>query len=154
MTTTTEQDELRALDAWIAEHVMGWKWFCALGNAFLIPLHAQPRFKDFHVHWTEGTTEHYWVDRQEKTRPCKKTFDIECYYTDYQHLALPRFTTDPAAAMAVLEKCADRRMVNVHHSPTGWYVETACGRVRNGRGETLPLAIARFAKALFGKDQK
>ena len=68
----------------------------------------------------------------------------------------PRFTTDPAAAMAVLKKCAEKcqhDVAIVSPVPKMWKVgyvswddETILGKEE---AETLELAICLFAKALF-----
>ena len=68
----------------------------------------------------------------------------------------PLYTTDPAAAMSVLEKCVEKENDGV-----------VCGRLRekwcatrNGWGggfheaQTLPLAICLFARELFKEDAR
>lgn len=73
----------------------------------------------------------------------------------------PAYSTDPAAAMAVLRKCA-QRAINVRIStpvegdPGTWSASWAVGTGSAvdglaAKAETLPLAICRFAKELFKK---
>lgn len=68
---------------------------------------------------------------------------------------LPEYTTDPAAALTVLEKCAGQ----IGYTPNftlferTWIFTDAAG-VNHKDIPTLPLAICLFAKKLFGKEAK
>lgn len=122
--TSTELRELRELDAWIAEHVMGWHW---LVNS------SKTRFiREFDGDRAAGS-EPLWIHWDE---------------------TLPRPTTDPAAAMLVLEKCmtysanqfiywqrGGNHIVSMQH----WNGDSSI------ESDTLPIAICLFAKALFSK---
>ena len=93
---------------------------------------------------------------------------LETFYDDVRvkvdstkpHLALPEYTTDPAAAMQVLEKCVERVPVTVFKGiRDGWqaqsYDETRadwCIEIR--KAATLPLAICLFARELFKEDNQ
>lgn len=109
------EQELRELDAWIAEHVMGCK----------------PKFKRYASH---------------------SDWECECPLFSHgkEHLdhGVSDYSTDPAAAMQVLEKCvADSEGYQIHIDD-GYSVswgKDGC----SANGETLPLAIALFAKKLF-----
>lgn len=128
METTTRGQELIELDAWIAEHVMGWHIFnsgrgsvCALKN------------KDL-------------VDESLKIIIPKHPFDEPSDFSP---------TTDPAAAMEVLEKCAEKDVfTSIAISRNGDFWEVFLGghyHQKKGIAETLPLAICKFAQALFSK---
>lgn len=63
-------------------------------------------------------------------------------------------TTDPAAAMQVLEKCAEKIQndcgVVIYRITKGWVVESDhC----TGMDDALPLAIAKFAHLLFQNER-
>jgi hypothetical protein len=96
------QKELRELDAWVAENVIGW-------------------------HLT----------------------DIDMTSEDY-----PRYTTDHAAAMEVLKKCAFGNRITCWYSDGTWNVDNLRGYAsyeHEAQAETLELAICIFAKKLFSK---
>lgn len=79
--------------------------------------------------------------------------DGECWFSESGKFPceLPYYTTDPAAAMVVLEKCTQKDSVGI------WRVSHIEFVVKNHResvratSETLPLAICLFAKQLFTK---
>jgi len=116
----TEQKEL---NAWIAEHVMGWS--------------------------------------KEKLGQlsCAGTFANqggEVYIHDkgsYVRLFHP--TTDPAAAMQVLERCVDVATATIRKQSDGsfcvWWTDSETMEENYIIGKTLPLAICLFAKKLFEK---
>jgi len=119
---TTKQ--LRELDTWIAEHVMGW-------------------------YRADGKPSHWFPDgyKNEWHNP-KGGMDT-----------LPCFTTDPAAAMTVLEKCNDK-LKELGHFPGAidlwkpfelWKIQSHANSDIHAEAETLPLAICLFAKQLFSK---
>ena len=68
-------------------------------------------------------------------------------------------TTDPAAAMLVLERCVEKNdlydAIVVSFNNNQWIVSSFCNEAneikeQEGVAETLPLAICLFAKKLFG----
>lgn len=92
--TTSAKDD-RELDALVAECVMGWLWFTALGDSFLVPPFGHETARSFHVHWEEGKL----------GRP---RFDIELSYPDhYWNWKIPPYSTDIASAMLVEERIAE-----------------------------------------------
>jgi len=106
--------ELRDLDAWIAEQVMGFK------------LNANGMIET----WPREGVRH--------------------------DLCVANYTTDPAAAMQVLEKCADE--VHAYElqivSPRNgglWHISSGKRNTPRVNAETLPIAICRFAQQLFSK---
>jgi len=119
--------ELRELDAWIAEHVTCEKYPIGEHNS--------------------GISKHYLDDGKNVVRT------VEGKWT----AALPSYTTDPAAAMMVLEKCAEKEGqenfdgVQIDKTEHGWIVSTC---KMDSDAETLPLAICLFAKKLFDNDRK
>lgn len=115
--------ELRELDAWIAEHVMGWTIF--------------------------KTTD----DWHKAGSPTSRTIQV---LDQTPHFDIPKYTTDPAAAMMVLEKCGSENTIAIYFGTDGvWHVEHENiyeDRVDfQAKAETLPLAICLFAKQLFSK---
>lgn len=60
------------------------------------------------------------------------------------------YTTDPAAAMQVLEKCRDKvdRILLTAHGNKTWMLY-AYDSYEFGTGETLPEAICKFAREVF-----
>lgn len=125
------EKELRELDAWIAEHVMG------LTRAES-PLHIVGG--TFAVHQSEGKV-YIHVGRNNIAPFCP--------------------TTDPAASMQVMEKCAEElyekganlelgKSYDDENQKTEWFV--AHDRtILSHYAATLPLAICLFAKQLFTK---
>jgi hypothetical protein len=66
-------------------------------------------------------------------------------------------TTDPAAAMLVLERCLEKEELVISKSPHGFLIEShdtnqyeTCDSDIYAEAPTLPLAICLFAKQLFG----
>lgn len=123
MTTKTES-ELRALDAWICQHVFQWRKVAMLdlGKHGLYAV----RKDGVYIH------------------------DRGSYVKNFHP------TTDPAAAMMVLEKCLTKTPVEIMSPQDNWFcVSAASGfnQLTAEHGETLPLAICLFAKALFGKEK-
>lgn len=122
--TTTEQ-ELRELDAWIAEHVMGWK-ARKLNRRDLIN-HLMPPQSI-----TDGFGK-YDADPMFQTNVT----------------GVPNYTTEPAAAMEVLKKCMDMAVVTLFEKAKGGY--EVRWQQMSASAETLELAICLFAKKLFTK---
>lgn len=136
--------QLRELDAWIAEHVMKWRWWrfnypgkqggCGKWQQLVPPYEKWP------------TTYKKWNGKQSES---KHPSLEDC--TEYKVF---KPTTDAACAMAVLEKCADKRTVAMNCDKDGnWCVAFikpavlgACCVDGAVEAETLPLAIAMFAK--------
>ena len=127
--------EMRELDAWIAEHVMG------------------------------GNIEPHWKCRDcgETVQNDRVTFgeyhdgcNGQCDFIESAH-----YTTDPAAALEVLQKCAEKlRDLEIAveiYAPTrsepSWFVLDSEGSI-SGIAPTLPLAICLFACEIFKEDGK
>ena len=69
---------------------------------------------------------------------------------------IERYTTDPAAAMLVLEKCCDKLEgfeITVWRGEK-WHCGLRKGNTVHQKADTLPLAICLFAKELFAKEGK
>jgi hypothetical protein len=123
--------ELQELDGWIAEHVLGWKWFRYLKERS--ELYSERR--------TLMDKPNRYVRKAKGGEPlAEDAFDN-----------IPKSTTDPAAAMQVLRRCADKTPV-VQIS----YFGGLCGYVVSARSTdgpikapTIELAICLFAKKLF-----
>ena len=107
--------ELRELDAWIAEHVFG------------------------------ATRA---IDKGFACGDCDDRHTVR-FNKDEGWTACPLYTTDPAAAMQVLERCAEKLgfLPDIKKSRIG-YAWIYGGAASNA--DTLPLAICLFAKRLFG----
>lgn len=128
------EKEMRELDAWIAEHVMGWH--------------------KVETHW----------DNKSLCSVCGKGFGArhKHYVPDFHSSitgSVPRYTTDPAAAMEVLKRCAEKlceeNAVQIQYglnTTYKWYVATVLKP--NGRNiciesDTPETGLCLFAKALF-----
>lgn len=129
--------ELRELDAWIAEHVMGylWLWRIHYGD----PLKAI--FKS-----AESASE-YANDWQEVTESNNPKNRFAGWNSN-----VPFYTTDPAAAMEVLKKCLDFTWIGFGKKLTSENLYSLTDRmIIDSKSETLELAICLFAKKLFTK---
>ena len=121
--------DLRELDAWIAEHVFGWTDIEIHQPLAEIMEPEQPAFR--------------------RGYPKKDSL--------WQHI--PQYTTDHAAAFAVLEKCAEKTCVEIRkqvHGGEKWAVwedsrtiELHTTGLEGGLSDSLPLSICLFAKQLF-----
>ena len=87
--------------------------------------------------------------------PPVEGIEDDYFVIEYIHCShsLPHYTTDPAAAMVVLEKCAEKESerfdgVQIDRIKSGWIVSTC---EVDAHAPTLPLAITLFAKKLFEK---
>lgn len=124
-------EEMRELDAWIAEHVFG------------LELVQEKDLTPF-----TGLKERQFF-----------VFQNGVYQYGSPYYKKLGYTTDPADAMLVLEKCAEKcgAMTNpctieIQHEPDFEEVPWAVSHDRTlmaGEAKTLPIAIAKFAKALF-----
>lgn len=138
------EKELRELDAWIAEHVMGWKRIGRSSGKYRACFRTQSGGE-------------FYTGRE------RMPIAYECDHPENEMFAPSK---DPAAAMQVLEKCAEK-MTNgivaiaspmgnqsvastIPKTTQGWVVGMI-GRPSNFdvEAETLTLAICRFAKKLF-----
>jgi hypothetical protein len=99
-----------------------------------------------------------WAYEHNGGNPCGKDGKTYCSTESYDWNP----TTDPAAAMMVLEKCVEKLGKDAYELVVGLHVYQAdapplwmvCSSGRRGfqtLAETLPLAICRFAKRLFSK---
>jgi hypothetical protein len=145
---TTE--EMREVDTWIAEHVFDFAWIPSVGKTFYL---VSPG--DWQAYKPE------FVQRGLKLSHANIVAERR----------VPFYTTDPAAAMDVLKKCAEKRAEAYDpHRPSTYdpYRPSAslvicapcCDRSQwtvvdseemqiFGEAETLELAICLFAKHLF-----
>jgi hypothetical protein len=135
MTTKTESElrELRTLDAWLAVNLFGFA-------RTRIPYHpSDNRVVDGAIYSPNGV--HY-----------------DCGQSSY----VPHYHSDPAAAMAVLERCVahideqgtHQRAVEIDMKNGRFRVWARKDMVVDAASETLPLAIARFAKALLEGEKR
>lgn len=150
-------NELRELDAWIAEHVM------ELPPAFVVikrGLYYRPDDKGYTIKMSEAGR---YTLEQAKERECP--YDEPVTYKPWE---CEHYTTDPAAAMEVLKKCGDFIKGKDHPRGSGnYYIRLYRPSMFNewcvcrgnedqsntpyGQAETLELAICQFAKKLFSK---
>lgn len=130
-------EEMESLNAYLAERVLGWTWF----------KYTPKDSHDYQGCRTLADRPHRFLVKAKGDEPLAP----DAFYN------IPRPTTDPAAAMTVLEKCAEGESVSLSrafHSNEQADLYT----VRNGclgdvyaTAETLPLAICLFAKKIFSK---
>lgn len=140
------ESQLRELDAWIAEHVFGYKWghFGSVDDKTGLP----------ELGWKEPIyllePERYGVEKSAHELPpqhrCKVDGWINKGLPSY-----PEYTTDPAAAMAVLEKCREKESVTIGTLNGKCCVTKSSWSRLFVESDTLPLAICLFAKQLFSK---
>lgn len=123
------ENEMLQLNAWIAEHVLGWKWYRYLPE----DNHAYSGCR------TLANRQHKHLVKANGGEPLAE----DAFYN------IPKPTTDPAAAFAVLEKCCQRwnRSIPVCYSK-GWPQPWSFDREK---ADTLPLAICLFAKQCYSK---
>lgn len=135
--------ELRELDAYIAEHLFGFKW-----GHFGFVKNGLPDFEREPIYLLppsrfDGST-HSGHGRE---FPRDKVDGWK--YRGGNNL-VPLYTTDPAAAMQVLEKCAEKvailDFITLAKGPDGWLVASCLAQAE---AETLPLTICKFARELF-----
>jgi len=134
--------ELRELDAWIAEHVMDWKPTFAVmkGDLYYRPgAHGYTRSIYEAGHYSKEDGEKELV----KGEPMQ--------LVPHERL---KYTTNPAAAMQVLEKCIQKES----QSPSieyvdGEYVIPNPFDDGESASNTLSLTIALFAKKLFSQNK-
>lgn len=144
------EPELRELDAWIAEHVMGWQWW-----RFKLPKKATAKNAG------KGFDEWCQLIPPNETWPSQPRWRgilCKCEIADMPNgtdLGFFNPTTSNAPAMQVLEKCAE-------HLAGGVYIRkgkrgdwSVCKyediEPRWATAPTLPLAIAQFARQIFKK---
>jgi hypothetical protein len=123
------ESELRELDAYIAQHLMGWKRTDKPDN------------------WTAEKVVQFYI-KPDGACIVSTPWTSSAYPPNVWAHSWSAYTptTDPAAAMQVLEKCADECLVQIRRqSDQSWCV---WGDTVDSNGETIPLAIALFAKAL------
>lgn len=121
----TETENLRELDSLIAEKVFGWSDIEWSQSSYEFPEEPPPRFLRGHLDgglWRE----------------------------------IPHYTTDPAAAMQVLEKCAEALPGGVKVRRRKHDLAWTVAKFEDlspvwSVSKTLPIAICRFAKALYSK---
>lgn len=148
------ETELRELDAWIAEHVMG------LAKAFGLKKRGywyRPEAKGY----TDRQSEAWRLPLEEAKKHEYKRGDEPVLIFE---LDTPRYTKDHASAMMVLEKCAGKVNVTIAEVGLVWDVMARdWDRVNTGdqiqpelvsaQGDTFLLAICLFAKKLYSNDQ-
>lgn len=130
MTPTGEQ---RELDAWIAEHVMGYRWYLLTEKSGQYCALHQPS------HWQErlGAVP---VDHPRKDD--KREVDVPCY------------TTDPAAAMEVLRRCLKHYgkrggSIRIHFNGQSGFGLSDNDNRHFTFAAPIELAICQFARRLF-----
>ena len=131
--------EMRELDAWIAASVLG------------IKETSEPD------KWTDTDEDIFW-HRNELNRATARAVFIGKAYLQYGETSFSHSwskfqpTTDPAAAMDVLEKCAIKSGYGLTVIPQSNGMWFACSNYANEAfGETLNIAICLLAKKLFTK---
>lgn len=144
--------ELREMDAWIAEHVMGWQWFRFRMKKTDTAKNAGKGYDRWQQLIPPGDNWHL----HPKYNAIKQPQGKGQYLEDETDLSMFKPTTDRAAAMEVLEKCIelrpDMRGVEIRRDSARWQVESwkkNWGISENA--ETLPLAICLFSRKLFSQ---
>jgi len=164
-----QNNELRDLEAWIAEHVFHWEWFERSNeNGLMLRGLFPPVPLDENNGWYRAN---FYPDFQ----PAAKTTTL---FSDWDQLAgfrvsgrtvkrgLPEYTSDLNAAAEVLEQCHQRlRMLDVVEDDLSLrvviYADSVTVYAANHLGECryqvtgdgvadLPVLICQFAQKLFG----
>lgn len=129
-------------------------------NVFESQAWLEKRGEYTHFIWQrKGEREPYYGSRDWEVHVKRFTKIKGSEFNPMKHVGhgFRRFTTDPAAAMAVLEKCCKD---GVHCLRIEWCggKYQICDEVNDGmriaEAETLPLAICLFARQLFGKEEE
>lgn len=105
----------RELDALVAEKVLGWAWYGAYGDRYLIPPFAQEEFERYRS-WQRGLNYRQGYPPYD-VKPAKQRLDIETTFESFAHLAIPRFSTSIEAAWTVIEHLAQKQLGG-HVGPT------------------------------------
>lgn len=136
MIMSNEESNNRELDAWIAEHVFGWKRW------------------NFDNGFPETRKNYLSKDNEKQDKYRKRGFILGLPLIDN----FPRYTTDPSAAMMVLERCLERLSPSVEiisgdiDSKRHFWIGRPDEYTKLSMFEpTLPLAICALAKNLFTK---
>jgi hypothetical protein len=135
-------NELRELDAWIAENVMGYQ---RTSRPDELTTDAAMLF--WHRPAT-NTREAVLVGRAYSHRGLTEQYGKEMFSHSWTFYAP---TTDPAAAMEVLKKCLEQRFISIGRTQGSGYLIAihTLGDVLVD-APNLELAICLFAKNLFG----
>lgn len=165
-----EKNELRELDAWIAEHLFHWEWLCSPHNECGERVVRRAIFPPADQCGEDGAwirfnfAPHLW-DKADNSIPLYSDWDQTCARDDdrikgqKRQFGLPHYSTDPGAALMVLEKCANKlceedceETVSIGIEVPYFVVEkTNTHQSIRVEANFLPLAICLFAKQLFGK---
>lgn len=122
--------EMRELDAWIAEHVMGQQ--CKTCVNGMHRKYGPEKYAEMRAWFLErGSFKKHW--------PLEEP-DILCDH-------FKKYSTDNAAAMELINRCLDETDLRIHKTENGYGIIAQ----RDVFESTLPLAIALFAKQLFSK---
>ena len=133
--------ELRELDAWIAEHVMGFVW----------TRHRHAANKFINKRWLLEPEKFKELNEVGKGEWIHASGKEEILIAEYGEETVPAYTTDPAAAMKVFKKCQDMRCLAINKNTITSIGHEDEKAIVECNAETLELAIAKFAKALFSK---
>lgn len=151
-------EEMRELDAWIAEHLFAWEWWerNALDPENKIPVAKAlfPPEDGHHIRWNfsktifrralPGTPKFSDWDLCGSAYDAKEGKSIPPY-------GVPHYTTDMGQAMIVQAAVAKLFAfgITIQSVPNGWNVRAAVSGRNEGEAPTLELAIAIFAKKVF-----
>lgn len=127
------EKQLRELDVWIAEHVMGFKSTKTPDDAF---------DSNERLSFSGSASRRFMVSTTYQYNGKGKWWHQWHYYEP---------TTDPAAALEVLKKCYQTLSICSCKTPNGfkfWFPSEYNSAIES---EALELAICLFAKKLFSK---
>jgi len=133
------EKEMRELNCWIAEHVFGGVWY---------------RFKDLEYLKRSDPDDGAFIVIGIDLKHFKSNKDYCPDTGELPHKGfswIPKYTTDPAAAMMVWGECLKKCDVEITQwqDATGRFHIATFHRTIWVDAETLPLAIANFAKKMF-----
>lgn len=137
-------EEMRQIDALVAEHIIGYSWLTFLNNSYLVP---NSIIDDFHtvVGWQRGKL----------SEP-----DLEwSHMPSYGHLTIPRYSSSWDAAACVIQHMRDGTVAHMHGrnkwswyargESIGWPFVVSFGYTTRG-AETFPMAVCLAALSALG----
>ena len=133
----------KELNCWIAEHVFGFEWWHADASQSFSRRNILTGFTD------KIQTKEAWLSDIEGPRPGKMPG-----WTDSTG-QVPSYSDHIYAALPLWEKCVTDLEVGVIKLPDGFWLTslTKEGRELGVKADTFPMAVALFAKQLFGGEQ-
>lgn len=144
-----KQPKMRELDLWIAEKVMGWRWF----RFRMKKTETASNAGKGHDRWQQLIPPNDTWHLQAKYNAVHQPQGRGRYLEDETDLSDFRPTERGSDALEVLEKCFDKvGLIDAHRvkmKPYSFCIGATYVTDSEVEAETLPLAICLFAKKIF-----